>query len=90
MDFAHLAKDCSSWVSAGGWETAFHGQVGLSGMYRMTDHLVLRFGYQFMWLSGIALAPNQIPVSDLGASTAAVSTSDLFLDGAHVGLEFIW
>ncbi len=77
-------------VGAEIWGTAFHAQIGLAGMYRMTDHIVLRFGYQFMWLSGIALATHQIPVSDLGASTAAVSTSDLFLDGAHVGLEFIW
>ena len=77
-------------VGADAWKTAFSAQVGLAGTYRMTEHMVLRFGYQVMWLTGVALAPDQIPVTDLSTTTAAVSTDDLFLDGAHVGLEIIW
>jgi hypothetical protein len=49
--------------------------------------LAVRGGYQLMWLEGVALAPEQIPVNNLIApAIAAVDTSGgLFLDGATVG-----
>jgi hypothetical protein len=70
---------------------SFLGEVGLTGCYRFTDHLAVRGGYQVMWLTGLALAPAQIPATDFGAGQAGVDTSgSLFCQGANAGLELVW
>jgi hypothetical protein len=48
-------------------------------------------GYNLIWLSGVALAPNQF---DFGAETTSGSDlhggAGLFLHGASLGLEARW
>jgi hypothetical protein len=74
-------------LSADDDHTAFFGELGLVGVYWLTPRIAVRGGYQLMWLEGVALAPEQIPVNNLIApAIAAVDTSgSLFLDGATVG-----
>jgi hypothetical protein len=51
----------------------------------------MRFGYQALWLEGVALAPDQLPVTDVTVPFALVDTSgDVFFHGGFVGLEAVW
>jgi len=76
---------------ANGNHVAFLGELGLIGSYQLTKHVALRGGYQVMWIEGVALAPRQIPVTNLGAGTAGIDiTGGLFAHGANAGLEIKW
>ena len=78
------AADSDSHVS-------FLGEIGVTGSCQLTRHLALRGGYQVMWLTSVALAPNQIPATDFLAAQAGVNTSGtLFCHGANAGLELAW
>lgn len=70
---------------------AFLGEVGLTVSYEVIKHFTLRAGYQVMWLTGVALAPNQIAATDFGSAMASVNTTGtLFCHGASAGLEVAW
>ncbi|HEY4761470.1 MAG TPA: BBP7 family outer membrane beta-barrel protein [Thermoguttaceae bacterium] len=71
--------------------TAFLGEIGLVGKYQVNDCLTLRIGYQLLWLDGVALPPNQIPVTylDLEDSWAGVDAKNtVFYHGATAGFEY--
>jgi hypothetical protein len=76
---------------------AFLGQVGLRCKYQVTERLLLKAGYEALWLEGVALAPAQIsrtmshgvPVTDVYVQSLGVdSSSGAFFHGATAGLEF--
>ncbi len=75
-------------------QTAFVGEIGLTAVYHLTDHLDARAGYQLMWIDGVALAPDQIPNTDVtppGPGTAALDANGgVFYHGFHVGFEAWW
>jgi hypothetical protein len=78
-------------ASASGTSLSFLGEVGVTGCYQFRQHIALRGGYRVMWLTGVALAPNQIADTDFGAARAGVDTSGtLFCQGANAGLEVAW
>lgn len=66
-------------------------ELGTSLVYRLTDVWGVRVGGSMLWLTGVALAPNQF---DFANSQAAVSTVDtnntLWLGGGSLGLEARW
>ena len=67
--------------------------MNISGIYRLTDTWGLRIGYNLMWLTGVALAPDQFDFSESAepaAGTGIVGTGSVFLHGANVGLEARW
>lgn len=67
--------------------------MNISGIYRLTDTWGLRIGYNLMWLTGVALAPDQFDFSasaEPDAGTGIVGTGSVFLHGANVGLEARW
>ena len=75
-------------------DTAGMGMIAdmnLSAIYRFNDVWGLRLGYNMMWLTGVALAPDQW---DFAASrtggTAINGTGSMFLSGANLGLEARW
>ena len=69
--------------------TAFLGELGLTGTVQLVDCLALRAGYQLMWLEGVALAPEQVPVSDPANRLATVDTSGSPLyHGVVISLEY--
>jgi hypothetical protein len=75
-------------LGAEGDSTAFLGEIGLTGVYQLTDALSFRAGYQMMWLEGVALAPEQISTTDFGGGTSSVNTDGgIFYHGAVVGME---
>ena len=69
----------------------FIGDINATLVYRLTETWGLRAGYNLIWLSGVALAPNQF---DFGASSTSGSGlnggAGLFLHGASLGLEARW
>ena len=70
---------------------AFQGEIGVTVSYEVVKHFTLHAGYQVMWLTGVALAPNQIAATDFGSAQASVNTTGtLFCHGASAGLEVAW
>ena len=77
--------------SATGGEVGFVGDINLSVIYRLTDVWGIRAGYNTVWLSGLALAPNQYDFSlDENAGGRLDPSGGIFLHGANLGLEARW
>jgi hypothetical protein len=69
--------------------TAFVGQLDVAGVYRLNSCWSLRAGYQLLWIEGVALASEQVAVSDPFNGLATVDTTGSpFYHGAFFGLEF--
>lgn len=79
--------------------SSWRGGVGmiadanLSAVWRMDETWGVRVGYNLIWLTGVALAPNQF---DWSASTDPATTlgldnqSSMLLSGVNAGLEARW
>ena len=61
-------------ASASTNHAAFVGETGLQCKYQVTDALLLRAGYEVIWLEGVALAPGQIQETYTTTSFAAHSS----------------
>jgi hypothetical protein len=76
-------------ASEGG--VGFIGDINLNLSYRLSDVWRLRTGYTFLWLTGVALAPNQFDfAAGPAAGTGLNGGAGLFLHGASLGLEAAW
>jgi len=64
------------------------GELDLGMAYRITNRCRATFGYRALGVSGIALAPDQIP-RDFGSDVGQInSNGNLILGGGYAGLEF--
>jgi len=80
-------------VSATGDQTAFFGEVGINGSLKLTEWLSWRAGYNFFWLSGVAVPANQLSLTDPGETpptTGINTTGSVLLHGVTTGLEARW
>jgi hypothetical protein len=79
-------------VSADDDDASFMAELGLRGVLQLTNSLAVTGGYQVLWLDGLALAPEQLPVTSLLApGSAAVNTDgELLFHGAMVGLQLTY
>ncbi len=78
-------------LSSTGSEVGFIGDLNVSLVYRLTDVWGLRIGYNTVWITGLALAPNQFDFSNTDLSgTRLASSGGMFLNGANLGLEARW
>jgi len=69
----------------------FLSTMNLAAVYRFSDTLGLRVGYNLAWLSGLALAANQWDFTDSPTSGRTLQgAGGLFLHGASLGLEAAW
>ena len=81
-------------ASASTNHAAFVGETGLQCKYQVTERLLLRAGYEVIWLQGVALAPAQVQETYITASPIAVQAlgvncnSGVFYHGATAGLEY--
>lgn len=67
----------------------FIGELGLLLRYRLSPHCTLRGGYDFNWVVGLALAPEQMTF--LNPHPVEVNDhGDLLFQGARLGLEYVW
>jgi hypothetical protein len=65
--------------------------VGATLVYRLSDTWGLRFGYSMLWLTGVALAPDQFDfAADTRAGTRLDGNQTLWLGGGTLGLEARW
>jgi hypothetical protein len=69
----------------------FIGDINATIVYKLADGWAVRVGYNLIWLSGVALAPNQFDFGDQStAGTAVNGGAGLFLYGGNLGLEARW
>ncbi len=61
---------------------AFLGEVELAGGWEVTDSIELRAGYMLMWVESVALAPEQVVVTDFVNGTGINSAGGAFYHGA--------
>jgi len=75
-------------ASAVGSRAALLAEVGLTAVWQPREHLAWRIGYRCMWLDGVALAPNQIPFTDVVNGLATLDAAGtVFFHGAVGGVE---
>lgn len=78
-------------LSASAQQTAFFGELGIFGTWQLTDWLAWRTGYNFFWLSGVAVPVDQFDTTDVLGNTATINTNgSVFLNGVQFGLESRW
>ena len=69
----------------------FLGDLNYTVSRRLSDTWWLRLGYNMIWLSGVALAPDQWDFTNTATSgTTLVGGGGVFLHGANLGLEARW
>jgi hypothetical protein len=74
---------------AGRNQAAFLGQATAVATYALTKHLAFRASAEAIWLTGVALAPEQIGAVNLRTNQYGINTSGaLFYYGGGMGLEY--
>jgi hypothetical protein len=73
---------------------AFVGELGVTGVYDITERISLRAGYTIFWLGGLALAPNQFDRQKLCPDNLIMGATDtagsVVVQGISLGLEGRW
>jgi hypothetical protein len=78
-------------ASAGGGHASYLCEMGIIASQQLTKNAVLRGGYELLYLDGLALAPRQIPNTDLAAGTASLDAGGgLLFHGINLSLEVTW
>jgi hypothetical protein len=67
--------------------TSVMGEIGMMGIFQVTNQLAMRGGYQAMWLDGIAIAGDQVE-NVTPSSAKPYIGGTLFYHGAFAGLEY--
>ncbi len=69
-------------------QTSFLGETGAVATYALTKHLAFRASLDTMWVTGVALAPEQISSVNLRRRTDVINTSgNVFYYGGTLGME---
>jgi hypothetical protein len=69
-------------------DVAFVGEASATATIRLTDCIAVRGGYFGMWLTGVAVAPDQADFSPAAAGNPSIDNNgDVFYQGGFVGLE---
>jgi len=85
------------WESASTNRAAFLGETSVQCKYQISQRLLLKVGYEAIWLQNLALAPAQIhdafsngtPITDVYVQALGIdSKSGVFLQGVTAGLEY--
>lgn len=79
--------------SATSSQVGFFGDIGVNGTIRLTNHILWRAGYNFFWISGVALPPQQLAKVNAAATppTGKIDTGgSVFLQGWDSGIEIWW
>jgi hypothetical protein len=73
-------------------QTAFFGEIGVNGSLKLNKWLWWRAGYNFFWLSGVAIPSQQLSVTNQPdpPETAVNTTASVFLHGVNTGIEARW
>lgn len=82
-------------LAAAADQTSFFGELGILGTVRLNKWWSWRAGYNFFWLSGVAVPSDQLSITNanLSAGPASVlvnTNGSVLLNGASTGLEARW
>ena len=64
-------------------------EFGLVTRYQVRPNLTIRASYDFMWLQGVALAPEQATFNSAAPEVVNVG-GNILLQGGSVGFEWVW
>lgn len=76
-------------TSEDGTDITFSTEIAAVMTVQVTNNLAIRGGYQLLYLSGLALGPEQL-VPDFGAAQTLNDDSDLLFHGPFVGVILQW
>jgi hypothetical protein len=82
-DFGNQSGANSGWSRT----SAFIGDLGFVGNARLTERIYFRTSYDFLWVGGLALAPNQLQYTTHLAPTVRKNGHVLF-QGISLGFDF--
>ncbi len=69
---------------------SFVGETGITGRIRLTDCLAVRADYRVLWVTGVADATEQVPVSNFDTGMGIDTDSSAFYHGVFVGLDWAY
>ena len=70
------------------------GEGGIQIKYAIADDLLIKVGYNLLWLGHVALAPGQIPQTRAGQSPTSITAtgvnagSNILFQGVTAGLQY--
>jgi hypothetical protein len=67
---------------------SFVGETGLSGSYHLSDCMAVRVDYRVLWVTGLALAPEQVPVTNFTLGNGIDNDATAFYHGVFVGFDW--
>ncbi len=70
--------------------TSFAGELQVTFMYQLGPRMLLRTGYQALWLSSVAKAPDQSDDGSFATGLLALDTGQIAYHGGFLGLEITW
>ena len=70
-------------------ELAWAIQSGLRGAVKLTDNIRFLLGYEFLFIDGLALGPNQTRLTTFAALPISGDQS-VFVHGGRIGFEGVW
>lgn len=74
-----------------GANVSFLTELGVNGIYALTEKWAIRAGYTLIWVDGLALAPNQLDYSYTTTSGTSLNHGgNLFLSAINLGVELHW
>jgi hypothetical protein len=70
---------------------AFVGDLGFTGLIRVTDNVNARIGYSLIWAEGVARAANQLDFTDTATSGTLITYGQgAFMQGINIGFDVGW
>ncbi len=76
-------------VVAAKYQVSVIGEVGFHASYRFKPNMIGRVSYDFMWVTGLALAPEQVALAAQPESRINMNGS-IFSQGLDLGMEWLW
>ncbi len=76
-------------ITAAKYQVAFVGEVGFQASYKFTPNMIGRAAYDFMWVTGIALAPEQVALVSQPDTRINLNGS-IYSHGISLGVEWLW
>jgi hypothetical protein len=79
-------------------QASFAGELGFIGTYRVSESILLRAGYNLMWLDDVALASEQLVVNEFQSQPPPITVDrreiradgSLFYHGVTMGVGLTW
>ena len=68
---------------------ALIGEVGLHGSYKIHPNLIMRGSYDFLWMTGLALAPEQLIFVPVPANKVN-NNGNVYSHGLSLTMECSW